>query len=74
MSTEGERNKVYRMNQATGAAFNKEAHMNDYLEFVPTQFPEGYTMRAERIRQWIKGIVFIALIVFVMGVLIYGTP
>ncbi len=48
--------------------------MNDYLEFVPNQFPEGYTMRAERIRQVLKGIAAIALIVFVGAIMLWGTP
>ncbi len=48
--------------------------MNDpeYLEIIPRGFPKGYTMRAETIRNWLKAIVFIGLIVFIGFVLIYA--
>jgi hypothetical protein len=44
------------------------------IEFAPNGFPEGYTMRAEYIRQGIKAIVAIGLIVFIGFILIWGTP
>ncbi|MFH1146834.1 MAG: hypothetical protein V1736_03920 [Pseudomonadota bacterium] len=44
------------------------------IEFVPNQFPEGYTMRAEKIRNVLKAIIALGIIVFVAAVLIWGLP
>ena len=46
----------------------------EYLEIIPRGFLPDYTMRAEYIRQGIKAIVAIGLIVFVGFVLLWGTP
>ncbi len=50
--------------------------MNDpeYIEIIPNKFPEGSTMRAEMIRNWLKGIAFILIILFVGFTLLWGTP
>ncbi len=50
--------------------------MNDpeYIEIIPNKFPEGSTMRAETIRNWLKGICFIILITVVLFGLLWGTP
>jgi hypothetical protein len=44
------------------------------IEFAPNQFPEGYTMRAEKIRQGLKAIAALGIITFVAAVLIWGLP
>lgn len=44
------------------------------MKFLPCGFPAEYTMRAETIRQWIKAIAFIGLILFAGYVMLWGTP
>jgi hypothetical protein len=46
----------------------------EYLETIPCFPPEGYTMRAEIIRHWLRAIGAIAAIVFVGFALLWGTP
>ena len=47
---------------------------SEYLEFIPNKFPEDYTMRAEIIREGIKAVIAIGLIMFFMFALLWGTP
>jgi len=44
------------------------------IEFAPNQFPENYTMRAEKIRQGLKAIVALGIISFIAFVLLWGLP
>lgn len=48
--------------------------MKDYLEFIPNKFPEDYTMRAEKIRNWLKGIAFCVLMLAVLLGMLWGLP